>query len=281
MESGSGIGTMTNHRLDPERIAPRLKTARIGRRLLLLDEVDSTNEYALGVLAPREGLAADGMVVFAEHQTAGRGRLGRTWHSPRGASLAMTVLLCESQLPPSPVRLVMAGGVAVAKAVASTTDVEPVIRWPNDVYVGPKKLAGILVEARSVGTVSWAMAVGIGLNCLQQAGHFPPELRDRATSLELESKHAIDREAVAVAVMNELDVLVRRDSSVSDAALVDQWRARSADLGTRVTLRENGQTYSGIILDVHPQSGLLLQLDTGARRHFDPATTSREVLTAD
>lgn len=188
----------------------------------------------------------------------------------------MTVLLCESRLPPSPVRLVMAGGVAVAQAVASTTDVEPVIRWPNDVYVGPKKLAGVLVEARSVGPDSWSVAIGIGINCFQHVGHFPPELRDRATSLELESKHAIDREAVAIAVLNELDALVRRDSTISDGELADRWRARSADLGARVTLRENGQTYSGIILDVHPQSGLLLQLDTGTRRHFDPATTSRE-----
>ncbi len=268
---------MNEHRLNAERIAAGVAGSRLGPRVLVLDEIDSTNEYALSVLAPRDGVVADGTVVLTEHQTAGRGRLGRTWHSPRGASLAMTVLLCEANLPVSPVRLMMAGGVAVAKAVASTTDVEPVIRWPNDVYVGPKKLAGILVEARSVGPDAWAMAIGIGINCLQHAGHFPPELRDRATSLELESRHAIDREAVAMAVLNELDVLVRRASNVSDAALADQWRERSADIGTRVTLREDGQTYTGLILDVHPQGGLLLQLDTGARRHFDPATTSREV----
>lgn len=266
---------MNLHRIDSVRIAGGTRRVRVGRSVFVLDEIDSTNEYALSVLAPREGIAADGMVVFAEHQTAGRGRLGRTWHSARGASVAMTVLLCEQRLPTSPVRLVMAGGVAVAQAVASTTDVEPVIRWPNDVYVGPKKLAGVLVEARSLGPAGWAVAVGIGINCLQHAGHFPPELRDRATSLELESKHAIDREVVAIAVLNELDALMRRDSKVTDAALADQWRARSADLGMRVTLRENGQLFTGVILDVHPQSGLLLQLDTGARRHFDPATTSR------
>lgn len=263
--------------MDADRIAAGTKRVRVGRRVLVFDELDSTNEYALAVLAPRDGGAADGTVVFAEHQTAGRGRLGRTWHSPRGASLAMTVLLCESRLPPSPVRLVMAGGVAVARAVASTTDVDSVIRWPNDVYVGPKKLAGVLVEARSVKPDCWAVAIGIGINCLQHAGHFPPELRDRATSLELESRHTIDREAVAIAVLNELDALVRRDSTISDGELADQWRARSADLGARVTLRENGQLFTGVILDVHPQSGLVLQLDTGARRHFDPATASREL----
>lgn len=267
---------MNLHRIDADRIAAGTKRVRVGRRVLVFDELDSTNEYALAKLAPCEGAAADGTVVFAEHQTAGRGRLGRTWHSPRGASLAMTVLLCESRLPASPVRLVMAGGVAVARAVTSTTDVEPVIRWPNDVYVGSKKLAGVLVEARRSANDGWAVAIGIGINCLQHAGHFPPELRDRATSLELESKHAIDREAVAVAVLNELDALVRCDSPISDGELADQWRARSADLGTRVTLRENRQVYSGVIIDVHPQSGLVLQLDTGVRRHFDPATTSRD-----
>ena len=169
----------------------------------------------------------------------------------------------------------MAGAVAVAAGIERTTMVEPVIRWPNDLYVCGKKLAGILVEVRRMTESLSAIAIGIGVNCLQHDRHFPPDLRGRATSLDLESSQPVDRPAVARAILRELDGLLDEQRGVSDDELAAAWRARSADLGTRVTLLAEGQTFTGRIADVHPQTGLLLQLDTGARREFDPAKTVR------
>lgn len=257
------------HQLDASAIRHELKTRRIGRSVIVLSEVDSTNTYAL------DHLKDDGAVVFAELQTAGRGRLGRTWHAPRGASLIFTVLLIEPPDRAKPARWMMASAVAVAQAVAQETDLAPQVRWPNDLYVGPRKLAGILVETRSRAGGTMSVALGIGMNCLQHAGHFPPELREKATSLEMESSQPIDRSALARRLLQRLDALLATPDSPSDEAIASQWRELSADIGESVRLSSDGQEFSGRILDVHPASGLVLQLDCGGRRHFDPQTTAR------
>ncbi len=266
--------------LNADALRDGLNTRRVGRTILMLPEVDSTNSYVLDRLASRQGEAADGTVVFAEHQTAGRGRLGRSWHSPRGASLMFTVLLCGREAWPA-ARLIMAAGVAVVEGIAEATEVEPVLRWPNDVYSRGRKLAGILVECRAAADLR-TTAIGIGVNCLQHASHFPPELRATATSLDLEARHPVDRTAVARAALRRLDAWVGDAGGrgpapelEADQGLAAAWRRHSADLGTRVTLLADGRTFTGRILDINPIDGLLLQLDDGGRRLFDPATTSR------
>lgn len=281
------------HLLQAGLLAENLGTRRVGRRIIVLPEIDSTNTYALQTLVRQDGRPADGTVVFAERQTAGRGRLGRTWHSPVGASLMFTTLLYEPEHVSRAAFWTMGAAVAVVRAIEASTDVMPAIRWPNDIYVGRRKLAGILVEARMVGGhdrqadirsqgarpvagagQAW-VAIGIGLNCLQHASHFPPEIRETATSLEIESRAAISRSTIARALLSRLDQLFAFPGEIHDNDLAAEWRRHTGDIGQRVTLVTNGESTTGRILDVHPSEGLLLQLDTGARRHFDPATTSR------
>ncbi len=264
-----------SHQLQAADLLEGLQTRRIGRHILVLPEVSSTNSYALETLADEVGTAADGHVVFAEYQTAGRGRLGRAWQSPRGAGLTFTVLLCEDGARTPGARLVMTTAVAVVAGIEEATDVAPVIRWPNDVYVEDRKLAGILLEVRTLKGAVRATAIGIGVNCLQHAAHFPPEIRDRATSLELQASQPVDRAAIAQAILRQLDARLADGCPISDDQLSADWRAHTADIGAHVTLRQEGHTFSGRILDVHPHAGLLLQLDTGARRQFDPQTTTR------
>jgi BirA family biotin operon repressor/biotin-[acetyl-CoA-carboxylase] ligase len=264
-----------SHQLQAADLLEGLATRRIGRHIVVLPEVPSTNSYALETLAAEAGTAADGHVVFAEYQTEGRGRLGRPWHSPRGAGLTFTVLLCEDGVQAPVARLVMTTAVAVVAGIEEATDVAPVIRWPNDVYVRDRKLAGILMEVRTLNSGIRATAIGIGVNCLQHAGHFPPEIRDRATSLELQASRPVDRVAVAQAILRQLDGYLAEGCPISDDRLADAWRTHSADIGAHVTLRREGRTFSGRIVDVHPQGGLLLQLDTGGRCEFDPVTTTR------
>lgn len=257
------------HQLDAEAILRGLGTSRIGRKVVVLPEINSTNTYAL------DHVAEDGTVVFAEYQTAGRGRRGRSWHAPRGAALTLTVQLIEPPGRVTPARWIMAGAIAVAQAITRETDLSPQLRWPNDLYIRGKKLAGILVETRRRRADALAVAIGIGINCLQHAAHFPTALRDGATSLEMESSHPIERMALARALLQRLDALLSASASPSDDELAEQWRELSADIGTRVRLLSDGQESCGQIIDVHPAAGLLLQLDAGGRRHFDPQTTSR------
>ena len=282
---------MTNippRQLSVDILAGGLKTRRVGRRIVVLPQVDSTNTYALQTLATSAGADADGTVVFAEHQTAGRGRLGRSWHAPTGASLLTTTLLWEADDNHHAAYWCMAAAIAVVRGIEAATDLDPMIRWPNDVYIGDRKVSGILVEVRradpvvnhepSAGdqkTQGVFVAIGIGVNCLQHAGHFPEEIRHKATSLEMASAHAVDRVAVARAIMRALDDVSGAAGRISDAQLAAAWTERSGDIGTATTLISGGQQFDGRIVDVHPQHGLVLQLETGARRHFDPATTSR------
>ncbi len=264
-----------SHQLTADLLRDNLIIDRIGRQITVLPDVDSTNAYALDHVATKHGPSSDGHVIFAEHQTAGRGRLGRTWLSPRGAGLTLTALLWEQPGALPTARLIMAAAIAVARAVERATDIVPSIRWPNDVYVKNKKLAGILVEARACANQPMPIAVGIGLNCLQHRSHFPPELRDTATSLEIESRQPIDRATVAKALLTELDRCFSKSRPLADEAIADEWRQRSSDIGARVTLTCDGQSFTGQIIDINPHAGLLLQLDNGTRQEFDLATITR------
>lgn len=264
--------TRPAHLLDADAIIAGLDVHRVGRRIVVLPEVDSTNTFALKLA---EGPNVDGVVVFAERQTSGRGRLGRVWHCPNGAGLMFTVLLRETVGATTPAAWMMLAGIAVVRGIMDSTDVVPSLRWPNDVYVQERKLAGILVESRRGDDGIETIAIGIGLNCLQQAGHFPPEVRDRAVSLDMLSDAPIDRHSVACRVLASLDTALLEMIHRDESRLIDLWQTHSADIGARVELQSNGHTFRGRIIDVHPRDGLLLQLDDGGRRQFDPAVTTR------
>ena len=263
-----------SHQLTADAITRGFQPARIGRRVLLFDEIGSTNAYCLQVVAA-DGPGTDGTVVFAEFQSAGRGRLGRKWDCPRGAGLMFTALIWESPERLSITRLMMATAVGVCRGIEATTDVETLIRWPNDIYVRDRKIAGILAEAQPRAEGAMPVAIGVGINCLQHAGHFPDEVRDRATSLEIESRGSVDRTELARATLRELDDLLAPSGRWSDEALASVWLERIGDIGQRVNVSCNGESFSGRVLDIHPDMGLLMQLDSGARRQFDLATISR------
>lgn len=262
----------TPHQLSADAIRDALDTRRVGRRVVVLPEVDSTNTYALGLADDQD---ADGLVVFAERQTAGRGRLGRIWHCPNGAGLMFTLLLHEPIGAATAAAWMMMAGIAVVRGIIAVTDVTPALRWPNDVYVNDRKLAGILVESRRGDSRQETIAIGVGINCLQQPGHFPPEVRDRAVSLDMLSNAPIDRHALACSILAMLEADLRNLAHRDENRLIQHWQDCSADIGARVELQCDGHTYRGRIIDVHPRDGLLVQLDDGGRRQFDPAVTTR------
>lgn len=256
--------------LDAAAIRQDAACSLVGRRVRCLGECDSTNLEALR-LAESEGRAADGTVIFAEHQTAGHGRHGRPWYSPRGAGLLMTAIVFgEGSVAPT---CVLAAGIAVHDAVHETAGVDATLAWPNDAYVRDRKLAGVLVETSALSGES-AMAIGIGVNCLQQRPHFAPEIRDRATSLEIESAHAVSRHDLAVSLLRHLNLVLPR-ALHCDGDLILDWRERSGDLGRRARLRHGGREFSGTVVDIDASHGLWLQLDGGGRVRFDPMTTSK------
>jgi BirA family biotin operon repressor/biotin-[acetyl-CoA-carboxylase] ligase len=189
-------------RLIAAELSESLGESVIGRRIIVLESTRSTNDFLLQMLTPE---LPEGFVVFAEHQTAGRGQRGHRWESASHRGLWFSILL-RPQIPiVESARLTNWAAEAAAAAIRSETGLEPTIKLPNDVYVSGKKVAGVLVETRVGHGSEWTAVAGIGVNVNQAAEEFPGELRDRAASLAMVLGRPINRPAFAVALLGELD----------------------------------------------------------------------------
>lgn len=227
-----------------------------GRRVLWYPEIGSTNDVA-STLAERG--EPEGTVIVADAQTAGRGRLGRTWASPGGAGLYLSIILRPD---PSFAGLVtLAAGVAVAEGIERATGLPVVLKWPNDVYVEGRKLAGILAEAVS----SFAVVLGIGINVLPAA--YPQDVAARATSLETELGRAVDRGAVLAECLVAFALRYDDLRSTRSADVVRAWKARAAaTFGRRVAWESSGVQLEGIAQGVDGDGALLVQTPQGMLR---------------
>jgi len=220
-------------------------------RLLIRETADSTNDE-LRTLA--EVGAPDGLVLLALHQTAGRGRRGAAWFSPPGDSLAFSILVRPEEARARWSRLALAAGLAVAEAIEES-GVPAGIKWPNDVWIGHRKVAGILVEA----TADFAI-VGIGINV--NSTRFPAEVADIATSLRTESGRDLPRDNVLGAIIRHF---ARRRLQIGGdfAILLDSVRQRCVLTGRRVTLTVSGMPRQGLVEGIAPDGELLLRTPAG------------------
>lgn len=229
-------------------------TRRIPSRLVTLEAVPSTNDVAWEKARAGE---PEGFTVTANHQTAGRGRFGRAWHSPPGLSIAVSVLL-RPKLPPERLSLLTS---AAAVAACETAGGEARIRWPNDVVVKGRKLAGVIVEGREPG----AFVLGCGINVNLREADFPDELRATSTSLLVETGRAHDIKDVLARFLENLDE--RYDQALAGSPkLASAWRDLSALIGQRVTITEGGRDYRGEVADLDVLEGISLRLEGAVRR---------------
>lgn len=246
--------------MTPKRIRAGLKTRIIGRAIECHSTVPSTNDLAWA--AALHG-APEGAAFFADEQTRGRGRFGRTWHSPPGG-LWLSVVL-RPKVPLDRLLLVTAvGALAVADAVEELGAHHPLIRFPNDVVVDDRKISGTLVEARLVGPAPDLAVMGIGLNVNLDRADFPKDLRPLSTSLKIETGRALDLHDAARAVLAALDGWYRRLADV-DRIRAD-FKRRSSILRRRVRVITGADTVEGLATDVDAVDGITLRLDSGHPR---------------
>lgn len=222
--------------LTEAEIRPLLRPlAAVGHTLYCFDEINSTNTYAKQ-LAMEGG--ADGTVVVANCQTAGRGRMNRTFQSPKDKGVYLTVLL-RPDLPADRLMSVTAlAGVAVCRTVEQVCGVRPGLKWPNDPVLGGKKLCGILTELSveaETGRLQY-LVVGIGINALQTAEDFSPEVAAMATSLAMELGRPVSRPALAAALIGELDRLYAALKSGDLTEYLAEYRRDCVNLGKTVQL---------------------------------------------
>ncbi|MGZ4734278.1 MAG: biotin--[acetyl-CoA-carboxylase] ligase [Acidimicrobiia bacterium] len=225
---------------DAEASPPRFGEVR------WLDETDSTNRYLLD--AARSG-ASDGLVVVADHQRAGRGRLGRTWTAPPGASLLVSVLLRPGLAPDDRHLVVVAAAVAMTGALEATTGVVAAVKWPNDLLVGERKVAGILAEAAGD-----AVVVGIGVNL--DWPEIPSELEGIATAANLEGGRPTSREQLLAEFLTRYEAALRDLPGARRA-----YRSRLATIGRRVRVERADTTLIGIATDIDAAGHLLVEAD--------------------
>lgn len=228
-----------------------------------LATVDSTNERALALAAAG---APDGSVIMADEQTSGRGRRGRSWHSPEGG-LYLSYIVRDAGDLARPSLLTLAAGVAAARAVAAVTGLAVQLKWPNDVMTpgDPRKLAGILAEGSSAGSQLEFVVIGIGVNV--SLASVPPGLLGIASSLEQELGRAVDRPALADALMDALDDAVRSLRAGDHEALLEEWMGLAPGArGSRISWRVDDADLGGITAGVADDGALLVQTPDGLQR---------------
>lgn len=247
-------------RLYPWEIAGHLKTSLIGQTVMYYPLIESTNDLAK-MLVP--GQPEEGTVIVAESQTAGRGRLGRSWSSADGQGIWMSLIL-RPRLPLAELpKLTMMAAVAVRAAIADTTDLPALIKWPNDLLVNGKKVCGILAELSGEADSMAYLILGIGINVNQEREDFPEELRESAGSLRMERGSGIDRMALMISVLQRLEEAYNRVGSEGFAGMLEDCRRFSATIGSTVTVRNGKQTLTGLAETIGEDGGLQLTLDSG------------------
>jgi BirA family biotin operon repressor/biotin-[acetyl-CoA-carboxylase] ligase len=188
--------------LSAEDLRAALGECRIGRQIIVLGETSSTNDFVFQMAAPS---VSEGLVVFAEHQTAGRGQRHNRWESAPGRGLWFSILLRPKIPVAESARLTNWATETIAQTILEQLGLRATIKLPNDICIQERKVAGVLVEMRVMEGGAYVAIVGIGLNVNQAAGEFSAEVRSRAISLEVAAGRQIDRRNFAVALLRNLD----------------------------------------------------------------------------
>ena len=229
--------------------------------VLWFPTIDSTNTRAKELAA--QG-APHGCILIADHQTGGRGRRGRSFHSPTGSGIYMSVILRPNCNPADLMHLTCATAVAVCDALELSCGIRPGIKWTNDLVCGKRKIAGILTELglSSIGMVDYAI-IGIGVNCCQEEPDFPEDIRSIAGSLHTVTGETIHREKVAAAIVDALYRMSERLLTDKDNIL-NRYKADCITLGKEVSVvKADGSVRYGTALDISCEGALIVQFSNG------------------
>lgn len=271
-EEGYGIDAVQNRGYHLVKSADVITEAELksqiedglaGSHLEYHEELDSTNNRAkrLG----EEG-APDGTLVTADYQTAGKGRRGRGWVSERGTGIWMSLLLRPGIPPSSASMLTLVAAMAVVTGIQEATGLDTGIKWPNDIVMNGKKICGILTEMSAELDNIHYVVIGIGINA--NIREFPEEIREKATSLYLESGRIIVRSQLIAAVMKAMNQYYRRFLEIGDlSGLKEEYEEHLVNKGKEVLVLASSGEYQGVSLGIDKTGELLVQLKDGTVNH--------------
>ena len=247
--------------LSVEEVREKLNATRIGRQLVCLPETTSTNADAFHLA---EAGAGEGTTVIADAQSGGKGRRGRAWSSPAGVNLYCSVVLRPAIMPYEAPQLTFLSAVAVARAIEQATALEPEIKWPNDVLISGRKVAGLLNEMSAETDRVNFVILGIGVNLNMTLAQFPADVRAPATSLLLEQGLPVNRAQFAARMLGELDRLYTDFLHHGFGPVRDEWQQRCNANGREVVVSEAGvETVRGMFHGIDGDGALLLRFPDG------------------
>jgi BirA family biotin operon repressor/biotin-[acetyl-CoA-carboxylase] ligase len=249
--------------LTPSEVKPLLKTKQLGRVIHYFQTIDSTNSKAYQLAL--EG-AKEGELVVAESQQKGRGRLGRHWFSPPYLNLYLSLIL-RPNIPPQQASLItLMAAVATGDTIQRFTGLVPLIKWPNDILLRDRKVAGLLNEIHSEMDRIHFVILGIGVNLNVEEKDFPREVRTQATSLKKEMGQTISRKAFLQTLLQELEEWYTLFLTEGGAAILEAWRERAQIKGRWVQVNSFRESLAGVAVDVDSDGALILEKKNGERK---------------
>lgn len=257
---------------DEQNLRAALKGRTFGS-IVFHGELDSTNTEAWR-LAERG--APEGTLVIADRQTRGRGRMDRVWYSPPGGNFYGSFILRPPITPDRAPQITLTAGVAVAEVLSRYCPDGVEIKWPNDVLIKGKKACGILTEMKAVPAGVVFVILGVGINVNMEASDFTAEIRDRATSLMLETSAAVDRVALTVGLVESLEKWYRVFLRDGFQAVRGQWIARSRLAGKRIRVSFKERTQTGLALGIDDEGAVVMREDTGLIRRITAGDVTEE-----
>ncbi len=236
------------------------KTKVIGRDIRVFEQTTSTNDVVEKLA--RDGVK-EGVVVFAESQTKGRGRLGRVWTSPTRKGLWFSILLRPDLRPQETTQLTVAAAAALWRAIHAETGLSPEIKWPNDILIRGKKVVGILTELSAEVDRVKHVTLGVGVDVNLTVNEFPVELRKIATSLRIEAGKSILRAELATTILRELDRDYARIRAGKFEEVADEWEEHCTTIGQRVVISMGDRKMRGHAESLDHDGALVLRTEHG------------------
>jgi BirA family transcriptional regulator, biotin operon repressor / biotin---[acetyl-CoA-carboxylase] ligase len=245
----------------PQLIRPRLRTRLIGRNLYHFYNVDSTNLFAARILAHGRRVP-EGTVIISESQTAGRGRLGRSWHSEREAGIYFSIVLFPKAPPSLAPLFTLATAVAMHNSIEQYSGLDIDIKWPNDLLIGRKKFCGILSEIQAEVDLVKTMIIGVGVNANHE--RLPAEIADRATSLRMASGRIQSRIEILLEFFQEFENIYMDFERKGPSGIIEQWtRFSSFASGRKIEIHDGVRKIAGVTRGLNPLGALRIEQKGG------------------
>jgi BirA family biotin operon repressor/biotin-[acetyl-CoA-carboxylase] ligase len=244
-----------------EKVGNVFKGEIIGREVIYFDSITSTNDKAFEIGMQKEN--PEGIIIIADAQSRGKGRLDRGWISPPGVNLYFSVVLKPPFSPKESSILTLAAAVAVVAAIREYTGLNAHIKWPNDILINGKKTGGILMEMKSYKDRINLLVVGTGINVNMPLDAFTKDIRGFATSLKIESGSSVDRVKLLRQILAEMENAYKILLNSNKRALINEWLRLNCTIGNEVAVRDQARVISGIANGINDKGELLVRLKSG------------------